>query len=177
MKELSLHILDIVENSVRAGASNVWIEIQENERLVILIKDDGRGMSEETLKHLFDPFFTTRQERRTGLGLSLYREAARRANGDVIVCSALGAGTTVRADFETNHIDRAPLGDVAGTLVTLMALYPGVDFFFVYRRGGDEFLFSTPEMRTALDGVPINHPMALELVRTTFEEWVRERKT
>ncbi|HBN09088.1 MAG TPA: ATP-binding protein [Cyanobacteria bacterium UBA8530] len=177
MKELSLHVLDIVENSVRAGARNVLIEITEQQdRLVILVRDDGCGMDETTLAHLFDPFFSSRRERRVGLGLSLFREAARRCGGDVVVCSSPGAGTTVKATFRRSHIDLPPLGDLAGTLVTLMVLYPEADFFLNYRAGDDEFLFSTAEMRAVLEDVPISHPLAIDLVRESFASWLKGRK-
>lgn len=176
MKELSLHILDIVENSVAAGASKVEIDIHEEvgkDRFTIVIRDDGRGMESNTLAHLFDPFFTTRKERRMGLGLSLFREAARQCDGDVVVASAPGKGTTVTATFKCSHIDRAPLGDMAQTMVTLIVMYPDLDFCYNHYRDHDEYAFCTQELRRNLE-VSLTHPMVLDFIWQSIHSWLEQ---
>lgn len=178
MRELSLHVLDVVENSVSAGARHVIIEIHENQQadlLTIEIRDDGRGMDQETLSRLFDPFFTTRKERKVGLGLSLFREAARMCDGDVVVRSAPGEGTTVTATFRLSHIDRAPIGDMGQTLVTLIVMYPEIEFCYDHARDHDEFVFCTQELRKSLE-VSLTHPMVLDYVWQSIHSWLEAPK-
>jgi anti-sigma regulatory factor (Ser/Thr protein kinase) len=152
MRELSLHILDILQNSVEAGATRVELTIDEDlaaDRLTITIEDNGRGIPPEKLPALFDPFYTTRSTRHVGLGLPLLKAAAERCNGDVTVASEVGAGTTLTAAFQHSHLDRAPLGDLTGTLLTFV-LGGACDLRYVHRvreaevdkqrrsRGGEE---------------------------------------
>jgi len=136
-----LHILDIVENSIRAGAKDVEIRIVEDlkaDRLEIEIRDDGAGMDQATLGKVLDPFFTTKSVRKVGLGLSLFREAARAAGGDMTVQSEPGKGTWVKATFQHSHVDRQPLGDMANTLRTLIVANPEVRFRYSHRKNGEE---------------------------------------
>src|SRR5512142_3272074 len=119
MEDLSLHILDIAENAINAGATAITIDIEENsaeDTLTIEITDNGCGMDADTLKHALDPFYTTRTTRRVGLGLPMLQEAATAANGFVDLRSVPGFGTAVRATFQSSHIDRKPLGDIAETI-------------------------------------------------------------
>ncbi len=151
MEDLSLHILDVVENSLDAGAKTVQIDIfedVESDLLRIEILDDGRGMDEETLQRSLDPFFTTKTVRRVGLGLSLFRDAARAAGGDLVIKSQVGQGTDVIATFQNSHIDRQPVGDLTQTLKTLIVGHPEVRFIFRYRGddGGFEFDSQKPPM-------------------------------
>ncbi|HHE38370.1 MAG TPA: ATP-binding protein, partial [Candidatus Cloacimonetes bacterium] len=122
MEDLSLHILDVVENSITANASKIIIKIREEKEkdlLVIEIKDNGKGMNEETVKKVLDPFYTTRTTRRVGLGLSLLQQAAKESNGDFEINSKPGVGTEIKASFQDSHIDRKPIGDMNSTIVTL----------------------------------------------------------
>ena len=151
MEDLSLHILDIVENSIRARASKINIKVVEDTRrdlLTIEIKDDGKGIDEETMKKVLDPFFTTKATRKVGLGLALLKQSARESGGDVEIISKVGTGTRVKAIFNYSHIDRKPLGDIAATLVTLIAGNPGVDFIFEHMNDGSKYRIDTEEMRT-----------------------------
>ena len=146
MEDLSLHILDIVENSIDAGAKKVEIRIYEDlkeDRLIIEITDDGKGMDEAMLKKALDPFFTTKTVRKVGLGLSLFREAARMANGDFSIKSEVGLGVMLRATFQYSHIDRKPLGDMAKTMTTLIIGNPGIHFKYLHRRNGQEYGLDT----------------------------------
>jgi hypothetical protein len=160
MRELSMHILDVLENSLAAGATRVELIVVEDaatDRLNITIRDNGRGMSAEQLARVFDPFYTTRKTRHVGLGLPLFRAAARRCAGDVTMESTLGVGTTVWATFQHSHIDRAPLGDMPGTLLTFL-LGGTCDLYYGHRVGDREFAFDTADFRAELGEVPLSHP-------------------
>lgn len=173
MRELALHVLDVVENSLRAGASLVEITVEEDSRadtLVITVRDDGEGMDEETLARALDPFFTTKTTRRVGLGLSLFREAARRTGGELEVRSTRGHGTTVVARFGRSHVDRQPLGDMASTVQAALAQNPRVDIVYLHRVDGEEYLFDTRHLRALLEDVPLNAPEVLSLVGSLIRE-------
>jgi hypothetical protein len=140
MEDLSLHILDVVENSITAGAREVGILIDEDNaenRLSLEITDNGKGMDEEMRSKVLDPFFTTRTTRRVGLGLPLLAEAARQSGGGLELDSAPGRGTTVRAVFQIGHPDLKPLGDVASTLGAILAGRPELELKFVHRLDGE----------------------------------------
>jgi signal transduction histidine kinase len=133
MEDVSLHILDIVENALRAGAKNVAIRLavgRSKDQLVLEIADDGEGMDEETRRRALDPFFTTKQGKRVGLGLPFLAQAAEETGGKLEVESAPGKGTKVTATFGLSHIDRKPLGNIAETLHCLQATHPSVNFRF-----------------------------------------------
>jgi hypothetical protein len=167
MRELSLHILDILQNSIEAGATLVELTIEEDlsaDRLIITVGDNGRGMSEEQVTRIFDPFYTTRKTRHVGLGLPLFKVAAERCNGDLTVTSQLGRGTTVRATFQHSHIDRAPLGDVTGTLMSVI-LANQCDLRYVHQVDGKVFEFHTGDVKAQLDDVPLSHPQVREWLR------------
>ncbi len=160
MRELSLHILDAVENSINAGATRIELTIEEDlkaDRLHITIRDNGRGMSPEEVERAVDPFYTTRKTRRVGLGLPLFKAAAERCNGGLEIASEVGRGTTLRATFQHSHLDRAPLGDMPTTLLTII-LFDAADLRYLHRVDGREFSFDTAEIRATLGGVPLTHP-------------------
>lgn len=149
MEDLSLHILDVVENSIAAGAKRITINIdeqEENDLLEIEIVDDGQGMDEEVAKKVLDPFFTTRTTRRVGLGLPLLAQAARESGGKIEIDSAPGKGTRVKASFGYSHIDRKPMGDIYETLKVLILGNPEVDFLFIHKKGDEEYHLDTKEL-------------------------------
>ncbi len=173
MRELSHHLLDVMENGLEAGASRIIVEIDEetaSNRLAIAVTDDGRGMDAETVKRVIDPFFTTRTTRHVGLGIPLFKAAAQRCNGDLTIASQPGQGTRVQATFELNHIDRAPLGDIKSSLMGAILSYRACDLTYRHRVDGREFTFDTAEMRILLEGVPLSHPD----VRAWLEEYIQE---
>lgn len=177
MIELSLHILDIAENSTRAGASVVQITVVENEeadRLILEIKDDGTGMDPETLRKALDPFFTSKKVRRVGLGLPMLAEAARRTGGCFDIESAPGKGTKVVAEFGYSHIDRQPLGDIVGTLINLIVGHPGVDFVYTHSKNDFDFVLDTRDLKKELEDVPINHIEVLKYLREHVKGELRE---
>jgi hypothetical protein len=174
MRELSLHILDALENSLEAGATSIELVIEEDlvaDRLAITIRDNGRGMSEDQLAHIFDPFFTTRSTRHVGLGIPLFKAAAERCNGGLTVTSQLGEGTVLQATFQHSHIDRAPLGDMPGTLLAII-LSGSCDVHYVHRVDGREFEFHTADVRAELGEIPLTHPV----VRKWLQEFIAERE-
>ena len=138
MKDLSLHILDIVENSIRAEANQVEISVVEDEEkdvLTLKIEDNGEGMNKEILSRAAQPFFTSKPGRRVGMGLALLAQAAREASGKFEIASTPETGTRIKATFLYSHPDRKPLGDIPATLETLIAGNPKVDFIYEYRKG------------------------------------------
>ena len=146
MEDLSLHILDVAENSVRAEAKLIEISIVEdveNDVLTLVIKDNGKGMVPETERRAANPFFTTKPGRRFGMGLALLAQAAREAEGSFEMSSTPGAGTRISATFRCSHPDRKPLGDISATLEALVTGNPGVDFLFEHRRGAEVTRFDT----------------------------------
>ncbi len=165
MKELSLHILDIAQNSLKAGASRVGIDISETPlTLKITVSDDGCGMSPELLARVTDPFTTTRTTRKVGLGIPLFKLAAEQTGGSLEIDSEPGRGTTLRAVFTNRHIDLPPLGDIPSTIVSLVQGSPGVDFVYRHSSGDMEFELDTSEVRARLDGVPLDEPEVLEWI-------------
>jgi len=168
MDDLSLHILDVAENSVAAGATRIAIMIVEDslrDVLTVEIVDNGRGMDAHELARVADPFYTTRTTRRVGLGLSLLESAARAANGSLQVHSEPGTGTRVVASFQLSHIDRKPLGNMADTITTLVGGSPDTDLSYRHERDGRSVWFTTEEIRPHLDGQPANTPETLKFIR------------
>jgi signal transduction histidine kinase len=150
MEDLSLHILDIVENSIAAMAKRIEIRIDEDrakDLVTIEIRDDGKGMDEQTLKKALDPFFTTRTTRRVGLGLSLLAQAARDSEGTFDLSSSPGEGTTVNATFRLSHPDCKPMGDIGQTIRVLVMSHPEIDFLYEHKTDNSTYRFDTREVR------------------------------
>lgn len=175
MKEISLHILDIAENSVNAGASKITIEVIENiknDKLIIKITDNGKGMSEQTVAVISDPFVTTRKTRRVGLGIPFFKAAAEACNGSLSIESELGKGTSVTIEFQHSHIDRMPLGDIEDTLTNLFIGYPEVDWVFRYEANGDSFLINGDEIKEILGDVPLSDPSVISFIRRQINDGI-----
>jgi anti-sigma regulatory factor (Ser/Thr protein kinase) len=168
MLELSLHILDITENAVRAQAQTVKITVTEElekDRFMLEIRDDGKGMTEDEQKRALDPFYTTKKVRRVGLGLPMLAQAAENAGGCFEIESKPGEGTTVTVAFQLSHIDRQPLGDMPGTLVTLIMGNPDIHFVYRHQRGRDVYILDTDDIKREIEDVPINHIEVLKFIR------------
>lgn len=173
MQELSLHVLDLAYNAIEAGARHVSIEVIENraaDRLTLVVRDDGRGMDEATVRQATDPFYTSRTTRRVGLGLSLLSEAAEAAGGKMLIRSTPGRGTTVEATFRLSHVDRAPLGDLAGTVFVLVVGQPAVTFRFRHSIDGRVLEFDGDTFREALGGESPQNPAVLRWLRRALAE-------
>ena len=174
MKELSLNILDIAQNSIKANAAHVEIALeQRGDWLTITITDDGTGMSPEFAQEAANPFTTTRTTRKVGMGLPLFKLAAEQTGGTFSLSSHQAAhegdehGTTVTASFNTAHVDCEPLGDITETILTLIQGNPDLSLTYLYRKDGDELRLSTDEMREILgDDVPLNSPDVLAWARS-----------
>jgi hypothetical protein len=181
MEDLSLHILDIAENSIAAKASQITVTIVEDsaaDRYSVEVADDGSGMDQETAERVSDPFFTTKTVRRVGLGVPLLKQAAEECGGSFSLVSEKGKGTTITAVFRRSHIDRKPLGDLGATFMVLVAGNPLTDFTLEYRRDGYSFSFGTALMRRELGEVPLNTPVVLEIIRSEIRDgldgWKKE---
>lgn len=172
MKEISLHILDIAMNSVKAGATLLEIDLNKTADgwLTIVITDNGCGMDEETVHRLSDPFFTTRTTRKVGMGVPLYILAARQTGGDVTITSQLQKGTAVTATFHTEHIDCAPLGDIVSTLLTIIQGNPAIDLVFRHCVDGRQVELDTRQIKEVLTGVPIDSYEVLSWLREYLAE-------
>jgi len=177
MLELSLHILDIVNNSVKANATKIDIEINEQiskNLLTISISDNGCGMDEEFLKTVLDPFKTTRTTREVGMGLSLFQAAARATGGDLTISSKKGVGTKVFVTFTYDHIDRQPIGDMAQTLVTLIISNEEIDFIYRHIKDDKEFVLDTGQLKEILGDVSLNNPEIVSWITGYIKEGLAE---
>lgn len=171
MRELSLNILDIVENSVKAEAKIVYIDvIAKDNVLTISIKDDGKGMSDEFLSRVTDPYTTTRTTRKVGMGLPFLKMEAEMAGGTFDIRSKLGEGTTVTTTFAIDHIDRPPLGDLGETMSILISNGDEVDYVLHFVFNETDFVFDTRELKEQLDGVPMDEPEVLLFIKNYIRE-------
>lgn len=176
MQELSMNILDIAENSVKAGASlvKILLEYGEDSTLLLKIEDDGSGMDKEVLERVTNPFFTSRTTRKVGLGVPFLKMAAEMTGGSFSIESETGKGTVVTALFHTDHIDFVPLGDMGSTVSVLISANAHMDFIYTIRRNGNEFVLDSREIKGILDGVPADSPEVAVFIREYTEENSRE---
>ncbi len=177
MKELALHILDIAQNSITAGATNIAIGIVEDEAAnsyTILVEDDGCGMSEEMLQRVTDPYVTSRTTRKVGMGISLLMHSAEQAGGRLNIESEIGKGTKLETMFVHDHIDRPELGDMAGVMTILIGGNPDIRFQYRHQKNEKEFTLDTDEIKETLEGIPINVPEVLKFIREMIRENISE---
>lgn len=175
MKELSLHVLDLVQNSIRAQASCIEIRIEEQvalNQLIISIKDNGKGIEESLLKNITNPFVTTRTLRKVGLGIPFVAKMCEECEGSFDILSQVGAGTEVEMKFKYNHIDLLPLGNMAETLVTLVMAKSSIRFVYKHYYENNFFEVDTDEIKKLLDGVPIDNFEILEWLKNYINEGV-----
>ena len=173
MEDLSLHILDIVENAVSAKAKRIdilVIEEPKEDRFVIEIKDNGIGMDEEASQKAVDPFFTTRTSRRVGLGLSLLAQAAEDAGGTLRIESNLGKGTRVTATFRYHHIDRKPLGNMVETMMALLLGNPELDISYNHKKEGGSYTLSSQWLKEQFQDRSLTNPEVIQWVRKHLQE-------
>lgn len=177
MPEISLNVLDVAQNSVRAGAALIEITVSADsqaDRLAIIIQDNGCGMTEEQAARVADPFYTSRTTRKVGLGVPFFKMAAELAGGSFSIRSKPGEGTRVEAVFQLSHIDRMPLGDMTSTIHTLVTMNPELDFIYRYQADGREFVLDTREFREILGGVSFQEPEVSAYIRDYLAENKRE---
>ncbi len=180
LRELSLHILDIAENSVQAKAKNIDVSVeedQESDRLRITVKDDGKGMNTERLAQVTDPFFTSRTTRKVGLGIPFLKEAAEACNGFLKIESAEGIGTTLHVEFQRSHLDRMPLGDLESTYLNLLVGYPDVHWILRYKMDKKEFVLDDQLIKNELPDIPLCDPTILAYLRKIISDGIAEART
>jgi signal transduction histidine kinase len=171
MKDLAMHIMDIAENSVRAGAKEVLVSLEYvGDNLYFTIRDNGCGMDKEMVDRVTDPFVTSRTTRKVGLGLPFLKMNALQTGGSLGVDSKPGVGTVVKAHFCTDHIDCIPNGDLSGTLALLITGNPRIHFRIEVKNGDQSFDLSTRELEEVLEGLPLSHPKVNVQVREMFKE-------
>ncbi len=176
MRELSLHLLDIAENSITAGAKNITVTIREDtiaDRLYLSVQDDGKGMDEEMVRKVTDPFVTTRTTRKVGLGIPLLKAAAEGCNGWLKIHSKVGEGTLIEVEFQRSHIDRMPLGDVASTFLTLLVGNPQIHWVFRYSVDQETFELDDQQIKQELGDIPLSDPLVLSYLREILENNIR----
>lgn len=177
MREISLHVLDILQNSVAAGASCIRLHITQSrarDRLEIVIEDDGCGIEEERLIHILDPFTTSRTTRKVGMGLPMFQASANRAGGSLNIRSQAGSGTRVTARYCLSHIDRPPLGDLAGTVVLQAVGSPQIRLIFILTTDDGEFTMDTQHVAQVLGPqVPLSDPAVAQWIKEYINEGIQ----
>ena len=159
MRELADNIMDIAQNSISAGASLTEVHVcisHEEDRITFVFRDNGCGMDADMVKAVTEPFTTSRKTRKVGLGIPLLKMTAEMTGGSIRIDSTVGVGTVVTADFGLSHIDRPPMGDVAGAFFSLVIMNPETDFLFTYVVDGKDFTFDTRQVREAVAPIPLN---------------------
>lgn len=177
MEELALHLLDILENALAAGARQIHITIDEDkdrDLLTVIIQDDGRGMGAEEVRRATDPFYTTRTTRKVGLGLSLFEATAKQCDGALSLASQPGRGTRVVATMRLSHPDLPPLGDIGATIAAALCREEPVDLVYRHRRGAGEFRFSSAWLRLHLGEIPLNCGPVLDWVQRYINKGLAE---
>lgn len=177
MKDLALHILDIVQNAITAGANFIEISINENlpdDMIKISIRDNGKGIPAEMLAQVTDPYITSRKTRKVGLGLPLFKQNAEQTGGWIAIKSDPGKSTEVAATFAANHIDLPPWGDLSGVIVLLVAANPKLDFLYIHRSKSGEYIFDTRKIKIMLEGVPIGDPEVRRFLKEMLVENLAE---
>lgn len=167
MVELSLNILDIAQNGIKAGASQIAITVHTNSALgemIISIADNGCGMTVEQVSRVTDPFYTTRTTRRVGLGIPFFKMSAEMTGGRFSITSTPGVGTTTTAIYKTDSIDLMPLGDMAATMISLISVNGNLDFRYTFGVDEDSFTLDTTEIKATLEGLPIDAPEILSFI-------------
>ncbi|MDR0958303.1 MAG: ATP-binding protein [Clostridiales bacterium] len=179
MKEFSMHIADIAQNSVRAGATKIDVVVEENsvtDVFLFSVKDNGCGMTQETLKKVRDPFTTSRTTRKVGLGIPMLEQTCIQCGGKLLLESELGKGTYIEATMSLADIDRPPLGDVAGAIQLLIISNLETRITYTHKIDGKEFSIDTDELNETLDGVPLNEPEVALWIRDAINEGIAEMR-
>ncbi len=177
MEDLSLHILDLAQNSISAGATLIEISIRdglEKEQKWVEIRDNGKGMDQEKVNRVIDPFYTTRTTRKVGLGIPMFKASAEASGGKLQITSQLGKGTTLQALFISTHIDCIPLGNMEETITALIFMNPEVNFVYIHENDGKQFLLDTRQIREVLGEVNIADPEIINWIKIYIKEGLEE---
>lgn len=179
MKDFAMHIMDIVQNSLSADATEITVTITESteeDKLRLVITDNGKGIPEDMLQNITDPYVTSRTTRKVGLGLPLLNQHARSTGGDLKILSKVGIGTEIFATFGLLHYDRQPLGDIAGTIVLLAAANPNIKFVYEHITSSGSYRFDTDEVNEMLDGMSISEATVIRFLKEMIQENLKEIK-
>ncbi|MBI9088165.1 MAG: sensor histidine kinase [Desulfobacterium sp.] len=179
MRELSLHILDLAENGITAGADRITIQVDEtflDTHIKITVTDNGSGMAPDMVAAVSDPFVTTRTTRRVGMGISLFKAAAERCNGNFEIKSKRSKGTTLWATFETDHLDRAPVGNMGETITTLIAGFPDIGIKYDHILFRDSFNLDTAELKQDLDDLALDNPLVLTRIKEIINDFIQGKE-
>lgn len=177
MLELSHHLLDLIENSLAAGASTIKVTVLEDtvsDILSLEVTDDGQGVSNEEIKQFSDPFMTSRRLRKVGLGIPLLQQAVQACMGDLEIQSEISIGTKVKATFQHSHIDRMPLGDITATIMAVIAAKPDLNFFYMHTVDGREFTFDTSVLINEFKDIPFNEVRVLIWIKTYCSKGIKK---
>ena len=180
MKELSMHIMDIVQNSVRAGAKHVTVEITEDapkKMISFSIKDDGCGMTKEFVEKLCDPFTTSRNTRKVGLGIPMLMQTCEQCGGKLIIESAVNKGTFIKAEMHSDNIDLPPMGNIEESVYLLILMDPGVVYTFIYNFNDKQYVLDMAEVLEILGDVPLDSPDISEWLKSNIAEGISEIKS
>jgi hypothetical protein len=173
LRDISLHLLDIIQNSVKAEATSISIMISADEatdRLKVIVTDNGCGMDADFLKKVTDPFTTTRKTRKVGLGIPLLKESCEMTGGNLEIISTIGAGTRLEADFIISSIDRIPIGNIGDTFFSLTLDRPEIDYRIDFIHGDNKFTLDYSDIRKQLDDVPLNELSICTWIKESIEE-------
>ncbi|NLP36582.1 MAG: ATP-binding protein [Firmicutes bacterium] len=173
MRDISLHLLDILQNSISAKATEITVHIgaiPSQDLLYLKVTDNGVGMEKELLRRVVDPFVTTRKTRPIGLGLPLLKEAAKRSGGDLVITSSKGRGTKVKATFGLTHIDRPPLGNIADTVVVVVTAHPDLELEVSFSNQTASQKLKLAEIRKHLGNVPLNEAEVLNWIKDYLKQ-------
>ena len=180
MREISLNILDLAQNSIKVEASliKIYVKISKKENIIeFSIDDNGCGMSKEKVSMVTDPFFTSRTERKVGLGIPFFKLACEQAGGSFSITSKEGVGTTVCGSFQYDHIDRQPMGDLSSTMLFIITASEKSDIVFTYVTDeAEDFCLDTREIKEVLQGVPLDTPEVMEFLKENLAVCNDERK-
>jgi hypothetical protein len=177
MKDIALHIMDIVQNSISAGATLIEtgiLEEKDKDKLILTISDNGMGMDNETVVQVTDPYYTTRTTRSVGLGIPLLKHSAGQAGGDLIISSSPGQGTSITATFGRSHFDCPPPGDIPGVISLLAGCNPSLDFVYRHVSGKSVYVFDTREVKEVLEEIPISDPAVIAYMKEMIGENLEE---
>lgn len=173
MRELSLNVLDIVQNSITANANLIEIMLVEdinNDILKINIFDNGKGMTDEQIKSVTDPFYTTRTTRKIGLGIPLFKMAAEMSGGSFKIESTVGSGTKIYTSYIHSSIDRMPVGNINETVSMLIRMNPDIDFVYTHTFNEKSYSLDTRELREQLEDVPLDTPEVIDWINEYLTE-------
>ena len=177
MREISLHILDIAENSVNAGATKIEVTVIENiknDLLFICVKDNGKGISDEKMKRIADPFITSRTTRKVGLGIPFLKAAAEACQGGLVIQSKPGEGTEIEVTFQHSHIDRMPLGDLQSTFLNLLIGYPQINWVLHYQVDERVYVMDDQPVKDVLESVPLSEPAVINYLKQEISNGFKE---